>query len=453
MYDDLFVGMTIYHRAGKIKALITKIDNKNITIELSKEILCKKVLILPITHFGEFIFFNEEDVGLSAEVLASRSEYLKYRNQKILDAYKNIYEQKKKIEVEETRKAAELAKQQEMELQRQREQEERIKVEIESKENFIKMLKMNFQFEGFHHYTDITNLVEIIRTGKLLSRNKAMELGFTDAADQYVLSHTYIHIMNYVRFYYKENTPTIYKNEGIKVKNEAPHMPIPVLMLFNENIIFHQEIAFLSGGGGNPNSKFTKDISIAESFDWNVIFYRGPIPRCENCIVSIGNDTSGASITNKKNAEFLYLNEIKIENISKIIFRAPADKKVAEIILGKNDLFFVDNDRRKFNYTHNFLFDYEIVQKENDFIIALIFEYEFEDYTHELCVHYHDKSTEKMNINSLPESRRTDKEKPIGYEKFDYYFIFKTHQEKKAERIEYLMNGHLSALWEERKYD
>ena len=453
MYDDLFVGMTIYHKTGKTQAIITEIDHNNINIELSKEIACKKKLTLPITHFGEWIFFKEDDVELSSEILANKSEYLKYNNRKILDAYRDNIEQKKKIEAEEKRKALELAKQQEIELQRQRKLQEELKLEIQSKENFVNMLKVNYQFEGFHHYTDITNLFEIIRTGKLLSRNKAIELGFTDAADHDVLSRTYRYIMDYVRFYYKENTPTIYRNEGIKLNNESPHMPIPVLMIFNENIIYHQKVAFLSGGGGNSNSKFTKNISIAANFDWNLIFYRGPIPRGENSIVSVGNDTSGASITNKKNAEFLYPTEIEIKNIKKIIFRSPADKKVAEIILGENNLFLIDNDRKKFNYKHNFLYDYELTQKGNDFLVALIFDRDFEDYTHELCVYYHDRTKEKLSINNLSQSRRIDLHKPTGYENFDYYFILKTLRDKRAKRIEYLMNGHLSALWEERKYD
>ena len=41
MYDDLFVGMTIYHKTGKTQAIITEIDHNNINIELSKEIACK----------------------------------------------------------------------------------------------------------------------------------------------------------------------------------------------------------------------------------------------------------------------------------------------------------------------------------------------------------------------------------------------------------------------------
>ena len=113
MYDDLFVGMTIYHRTGKTQAIITEIDHNNINIELSKEIACKKKLTLPITHFGEWIFFKEDDVELSSEILANKSEYLKYNNRKILDAYRDNIEQKKKIEAEEKRKALELAKQQE----------------------------------------------------------------------------------------------------------------------------------------------------------------------------------------------------------------------------------------------------------------------------------------------------------------------------------------------------
>ena len=161
MHDNLFVGMTIYHKTGKTPALITGIDQDNIIIELSKEIACKKVLTLPITHIGEWIFFNENDVKLSASILANRPEYIKYKNQKILDVYNNNIEQKKRIEAEEQRKALELSKKKEIELQRQHKLEKKLELEINSKIDFILMLKSNYQFDGFHHYTDFKNFLHI----------------------------------------------------------------------------------------------------------------------------------------------------------------------------------------------------------------------------------------------------------------------------------------------------
>lgn len=316
------------------------------------------------------------------------------------------------------------------------------------KEKLIKHFKERYNFDGFHHYTDILNLYKIIESGKLLSRNRAKELGFVDAADHDVLSHTHEYIMDYVRFYYKEKSPTIYRNEGIKPDNSSPHMPIPVLLLFEHGIIEHSGVAFLSGGGGNPYSVFAKEVSVASNFDWDMIFYRGPIPRPGNGIIFVGKDISGASITNKKNAEFLYPKEISTKYIEKIIFRAPADKKVAEIILGANKLFETDNLREKFNYTHNFLYDYKILLQGNNFVIGLKFDKNCDGYKHEIKVWYNDKSVEKLDILTLNRSRKIDLTKYSEYDNFDYYFLFKPSQNKSVRRLEYLMNGHTSALWE-----
>lgn len=442
MYDDLFVGMNIYHKTGKTQALITEIDQNNIKIELSKEIAHKKILILPITHFGEWIFFNEKDVDLSTENLANRSEYLKYNNRKILDAYRNNIEKKKKIEAEEKRKALELAKQKEIELQRQNKLEEELKHEIKSKENFINMLQSNYQFEGFHHYTDFINFLDIMKTGKLLSRNKAFKCGFIDAAEQSVIDRTSEKVKEYVRFYYKEKTPTIYDNEGIKVDNSLPHMPIPVLLLFSENIINYRNIAFTSGCGGSKYSQITNNLQTAINFDWKTVFNRGWIPTDEDILMTLGYDPNKANVINKRNAEFLLNKEIDIKHIKKIIFRSPADKKHAILALGDNELFEVDAS--KFNNHRNYLYDYDFVNNKDRYYISLIFHSGKSNYKHELKITYKDGFSEIADIIT-PNKRIINK--PITNSN-SFYFDFIPVFGRIVNRIEYFMNGHLSALWE-----
>lgn len=415
-----------------------------------------KVLFLNKDHekksfntYDEYISYCNEEEKRTAELKGKATqEYERLKEEKIQEAEREKEIYLRKIELIEENKRQEIERAMELQKIEHERSEHKLRVEKEQKITLINNLKERYKYEGFHHYTDITNFIKLFSMGKLLSRNEAKELGFTDAADQSTLSHTSRYIMDYVRFYYKENTPTTYTNEGIKPDNNGAHMPIPVLLLFDEQIIQHSNVAFLSGGGGNDKTVYTQDISTASNFDWYVIFYRGPIPRYENNITSIGNDTCGASITNKKNAEFLYPNEIDIKYIKKIIFRAPADKKVAETVIGKNILFYVDNARLKFNYKNDFLFDYDITPNGNDYIIALMFDRFREGYTHEICIYYNDKTVEGLDINKLPQSRKLDLQKPMGYENFDYYFLFKSLDNKKVMRIEYLMNGHLSAIWE-----
>lgn len=446
MEKYLSIGGKLFHKyLGFV--VVKQVDNQKLLANAGS----LGVLPFGFYDFGKVLFLYKEHATKSFNTY---DEYITFCEEERIKKIEEV-EREKEIELERIKKLLKIKQESaELKIKVEREKEIELKhhkeVEKDLKTKLIEDLKQQHQFEGFHHYTDLTNFFRIMKNEKLFSRNKAIELGFTDSASQEVLSHTHKYIMDFVRFFYKEKTPTIYKNEGIKVDNEAPHMPIPVLIIFDESIIYHSEVAFLSGGGGNPHSICTKSINQASKFfDWYVIFSRGPIPRFQNNIQSVGNDTSGASITNKRNAEFLYPTEIDIKYINKIIFRSPADKKTAEIILGKNNLFLIDNNQVKFNYIHGFLYDYEIISQGKDFLITLIFYRGFGEYTHELYVYYHDKTIEKIDIDKLSKSRRTDMEKPKEFDDFDYFFVLKVLKNKRATRIEYLMNGHLSAIWEE----
>ena len=99
-----------------------------------------------------------------------------------------------------------------------------------------------------------------------------------------------------MRFYYKEKTPTIYDNEGIKVDNSSPHMPVPVLLMFDENIINYHLISFTSGCGGSKYSQITNNIHTAMDFDWESVFSRGRIWLDINNIKTLGYDPDKASV-------------------------------------------------------------------------------------------------------------------------------------------------------------
>jgi len=214
MCDHLFVGMTIYHKTGKTKAVIIWIDQKNIMIKLSKELALKEKLTLPITHIGEWLFFDESDVDLDASTLANRPEYLKYKNQKLLDASNKIFGQniktlglneQKKTEiqkqrslfdksgvnldantlanrpeylkyknqklfdaynkiVEQKKKILELNEQKTAEIQEQREIEKKIKCEIRLKTEFIDFSKVGAEdnrIEEIYEYELLNDNPEI----------------------------------------------------------------------------------------------------------------------------------------------------------------------------------------------------------------------------------------------------------------------------------------------------
>lgn len=231
MLDYLRKGMTLYHKTNRTSAIILNFDDKNITIELSKEIANKKKLVLPITHVGEWLFYKECEVTLSVDVLGTMPQYLTYRNKKIVEGYNKNLERQKEKEIEEKERLLAIERQNELRKEEQQQLVKVAKLEYELKAEFISYLQFNYQFDGFYHYTDFDNYIKIMKLSKLLSRNEARKYGFVDAAEQSVIEKTHEKVKDYVRFYYKEKTPTIYKNEGIKADSATPHMPVPVILV------------------------------------------------------------------------------------------------------------------------------------------------------------------------------------------------------------------------------
>ena len=69
-----------------------------------------------------------------------------------------------------------------------------------------------------YHYTDVTNAVSILSSGKLYSRVKAGAKGVmeNDNASRQVIDMTETRATSYVRFYFRPLTPTQYHNEGVR---------------------------------------------------------------------------------------------------------------------------------------------------------------------------------------------------------------------------------------------
>ena len=92
-----------------------------------------------------------------------------------------------------------------------------------------------------YHYTDVTNAVSILSSGKLYSRVKAGAKGVmeNDNASRQVIDMTETRATSYVRFYFRPLTPTQYHNEGYKHRQIRydgdinANVPVPVFLLFD----------------------------------------------------------------------------------------------------------------------------------------------------------------------------------------------------------------------------
>lgn len=92
-----------------------------------------------------------------------------------------------------------------------------------------------------YHFTNISNALKILETGKLYSRSSAVMLGVmnNDNASMQVIDMTNIEAKRNVRFYFRPLTPTQYYNEGYKhpdlrySEDRNANCPVPVFFAFD----------------------------------------------------------------------------------------------------------------------------------------------------------------------------------------------------------------------------
>lgn len=130
----------------------------------------------------------------------------------------------------------------------------------------------NFAF----HYTDVTNAVSILQSGKLYSRIKAQaaKVMKNDNASRQVIDMTMSQTTSYVRFYFRPLTPTQYYNEGFKhpaIRYDGDlnaNIPVPVFFVFHlELLLKDAKVRFSNlsqAGYGSVLGKGEEDFSKLE---------------------------------------------------------------------------------------------------------------------------------------------------------------------------------------------
>jgi len=173
------------------------------------------------------------------------------------------------------------------------------------------------------HYNDIHNIVSILNSAKLYSRNKAKKLNLlkTDIANDDVIAHTNTSVHDYVRFYFGAKTPTLYRNEGLIPQNQIldnAHCPVPVFLLFDFiKVLSIDGVWFSNGNMGVENLEVYNDINKLDSLEWEYIYHRNSLYQTPN----------SRHINYCRNAEVLVKDELNIYDFLKwICVRSKADK-------------------------------------------------------------------------------------------------------------------------------
>ena len=312
----------------------------------------------------------------------------------------------------------------------------------------IEFMKANFKFEGLYHFTNFSNLKSIFESGYLLSRNDCYKSGmiFKDGASKDIISKTELNIQKFVRFYYKEQTPTLYVNEGIKKQkyiNDA-HCPIPVYLLFNESLIFHKDTYFSDGNAKVGRTKIDNTSSFFASIDWPVVFSRG----------QISNYGLGMEAKRKRQAELLCSTPVSLDYLKCIYFRSITDKRRAINLYGNQPYFKVDLHKFsnkniqdcKEEYSNNFISDYKykIIQNKSKLILAIKVEFNkanFNEYNLSYEVNDHNGLMVKSPNTRVDLSKLLNDQ--IEEKKVDLLFL--DYQEN-WEAIKLYLNGILSCV-------
>ncbi|MDB8803598.1 DarT ssDNA thymidine ADP-ribosyltransferase family protein [Romboutsia sp. 1001216sp1] len=252
---------------------------------------------------------------------------------------------------------------------------------------YVGFLKQQYNFKGLYHFTDFENLESIFKSGYLYSRNgcNKNKIIFKDGANHDVLDKAQDTVHDSVRLYYRPKTPTLYDNEGVKLKEycDKIHIPMPVYLLFDEELLYLDTTKFSNGNATRSDIGCTYEFF--QSMDWSAIFHSTWFyPEERDYIV------------NKRHAELLSSKPISIDKYLKsIIFRCEADRKRAINVYGHNSKYEVDlsifsdkntgharNDWQENNFVKDYNICYEFYEnlRKKKLIIEIEFQKLFTDY-------------------------------------------------------------------------
>lgn len=166
-----------------------------------------------------------------------------------------------------------------------------------------------------YHFTHMFNAIEVIRTRKILSRNRAKELGLLkyDAAGTVVHRSSKAH--PYARFYYRTGTQTQFYNEclgkqkGSKyyqsaLSNGLPMCPMPVFFKFDLQEVLTKRANLCFYSTGNLQTNWAKVYRIIDD------------PYKIDAAHLYSQDNYDEVVRNKKQQEFLIKNEFDFSDIN-----------------------------------------------------------------------------------------------------------------------------------------
>ena len=173
-----------------------------------------------------------------------------------------------------------------------------------------------------YHFSDVNNIVSILETNYLYSRNLAIEKSLlkVDIASKGIISITRNQVKSFVRLYFRPRTPTQYRNEGIRPINQREnqaHCPVPIYLMFDSApILSLPESKFSDGNLAKKKSFYTEDIKKLFKFPFKLIYHDS----------FFHDENEKDRVVAHRNAEVIILGSLNLVSLKYLFCRSDAEK-------------------------------------------------------------------------------------------------------------------------------
>lgn len=171
------------------------------------------------------------------------------------------------------------------------------------------------------HFADLSNVASILTSGELLSRGSVLAEtpDFNDSASPDVIDQTDQRWKDYVRFYFRPKTPTLYRNEGLRPVARRPlggaHCPSPIYLLFDiDSLICRADSLFSFGSLARPGVEVYTSADEFEQLPFDLVYHDSRFAKEER------ND-----IIFHRHAEVIVPDRLELDSLRWIICRSTAE--------------------------------------------------------------------------------------------------------------------------------
>lgn len=183
------------------------------------------------------------------------------------------------------------------------------------------------------HCTDLSNVVNILRQGEMVSRSQVVSTGqlALDIASPEVIAQTNPQWQGYVRLYFRPKTPTQYHNEGFRPSAQlslGSHCPVPIYLIFDSlPLLSRSDSLFTDGNAGASDAMPSGDVEFFKHIPFELVYHDSRFDPPER-----------SQIIYHRNAEVLIPRRLGLENLIAICCRSPAEYETLLYLLPPNTL-------------------------------------------------------------------------------------------------------------------